>query len=153
MDAKVIQKYKKKSYGQLHKRAKFYFNKFIRLRDTDDNGYGKCISSDQSLKYGNENCQAGHLYSAGKYRTLEFNEDNVNLQGMSDNYYNHGNETAYIFNLIRKIGHERVQELRKLSLISKRIPFKEDRFLMIEIIEKYKIKVKQLSKSKMFKVS
>ena len=151
IEANTIKKYSKKSYSQLHERAKFWFHKFIRLRDTDDYGYGNCISSGQRLKYGNENCQAGHLYSAGKYRTLEFNEDNVNLQGKSDNYYNHGNETAYIFNLIRKIGFERVQELRKLSLISKRTPFKEDRFLMIEIIEKYKIKVKHLSKTKMFK--
>ena len=152
MDSNTIKKYSKKTYSQLHRTAKDWFHKFIRLRDTDDYGWGRCISSGQPLKYGNENCQAGHLYSAGKYKILEFNEDNVNLQSKSDNYFNHGNETAYIFNLIRKIGHERVQVLRKLSLISKRIPFKEDRFLMIEIIEKYKIKVKQLSKSKMFKI-
>ena len=39
MEAKVIQKYKKKSYSQLHKIAKTWFHKFIRLRDTDDLGY------------------------------------------------------------------------------------------------------------------
>ena len=152
MDAKIIRKYEKKSYSQLHKVAKTWFHKFIRLRDTDDLGYGRCISSGQTLKYGTENCQAGHLFSAGKYKILEFNENNVNLQGRSDNYFNHGNEAQYTINLIRKIGHKRVRDLHQLAGISNRTPFKEDRFLMIEIIEKYKIKVKELAKTKMFKV-
>ena len=147
MEVCTINKYKKRTYSQLHKRAKFYFNKFIRLRDTDDNGYGTCISSGQSLRYGTENAQAGH-YIAGTCRVLEFNEDNVNLQGKSDNYFKSGNQTAYRINLVKKIGAEKVADLEDMFLISKRNVSKNDRFLMIEIIEKYKVKVKQLSKNK-----
>jgi hypothetical protein len=151
MEAKIIRKYNKKRYSQLHERAKFYFKKFIRLRDTDDLGYGRCISSGQPLKYGTEDCQAGHYFSAGDYKILEFNEDNVNLQGKSDNYYKSGAGPIYRINLVKKIGVERVEELEKIVLISKRDPFKEDRFLMIEIIEKYKVKVKKLAKTNMVK--
>ena len=151
MDSKIIRKYEKKSYSQLHKVAKTWFNKFIRLRDTDELGYGTCISSGQRLKYGTEECQAGHWFPGGHYKALEFNADNVNLQGKSDNYYKSGAGPMYRINLINKIGHERVEELERIALISKRTPFKEDRFLMIEIIEKYKIKVKELVKTKLFK--
>ena len=151
IEANTIKKYSKKSYSQLHARAKFWFHKFIRLRDTDDLGYGLCISSGQSLKYGTEECQAGHWFPAGHYKLLEFNEDNVNLQGLSDNYYKSGAGPMYRINLVKKIGSERVEELERIALISKRTTFKEDRVLMIEIIETYKLKVKELSKSKMFK--
>jgi len=152
MESTTIKRYKGKSYSQLRERAKHYFHKFIRLRDTDDYGYGNCISSGQPLRFGTINCQAGHYKSAGKYKALEFNEDNVNLQGKSDNYFNGGNESDYRYFLVQKIGPERVSELERLALISKRTPFREDRFLMIEIIEKYKAKCKELAKTKMFEV-
>ena len=54
MEANTINKYKNKSYRKLHERAKFYFHKFIRLRDTDDQGYGVCISSGQRVRYGTD---------------------------------------------------------------------------------------------------
>ena len=70
MEAKVIKRYHKKTYSQLHRIAKDWFHKFIRLRDTDDYGYGNCISSGQPLKYGRENTQAGHWFPAGHYKWL-----------------------------------------------------------------------------------
>ena len=152
MQATTIKRYKGKSYSQLHERAKYYFKRFIRLRDTDDYGYGLCISSGQRLKFGTDTCQAGHWFPAGHYRLLEFHEHNVNLQGKSDNYYKSGAGPMYRINLVQKIGSENVEELERLALISKRTPFREDRFLMIDIIEKYKVKCKQLEKTKMFEI-
>jgi hypothetical protein len=151
MDANIINKYSNKSYSALHRTAKRWFHKFIKLRDTDDNGYGNCIATGQKLMYGTEMAQAGHYFAAGKYKSLEFNEDNVHLQSKQDNYYGH-DFAAYSVNLIEKIGFDRFEKLNQLSLISKREAFKEDRFLMIDIIEKYKAKVKELAKEKMFKV-
>ena len=84
------------------------------------------------------NAQAGHFYSAGKYPKLRFNEDNVHLQGKSDNYFNGANLLEYRKNLIYKIGIERVEELERLADQSKIQSFKWDRFTLIEIIEKYK---------------
>ena len=151
MKASTINKYKARSYKQLHGRAKFYFNKFIRLRDTDDNGYGKCIATGKRLKYGTEEAQAGHYYAGGLHKILEFNEDNVNLQSLQDNFFGH-DFASYSCNLIDKIGMDRVRKLDTISKQGKRGIYKEDRYLMIEIIETYKAKVKVLAKTKMFKV-
>lgn len=152
MKANTLKKYSKKSTPQLRKLAKFHFNKFIRLRDTDENGYGVCISSGQRLKYGTENAQAGHYWSGGKYPALEFNEHNVNLQGKSDNYFNGGNQLEYRRNLIVKFGKEAVEELDEMAAMSKRTFYKHSRVFLIEIIETYKQKCKELAKTKNFKI-
>lgn len=138
MDSKTIQKYSIKTIPQLLKIATTHFNRFIRERDTDDNGFGRCISSGQSLKVPSRNAHAGHFYSGGKFPALKFNEDNVHLQGKSDNYFNGGNQLEYRKNLIKKIGIERVEKLDQIADISKRQSFKWDRIYLIEIIEKYK---------------
>lgn len=137
MQAKTIQKYQGKSIAFLLNRAKFYFNKFIRERDSED-GRGTCISSGQPLQVPSDNAHAGHYYSAGKYPSLRFNEDNVHLQGKSDNYFSGGNLLEYRFNLIKKIGIERVEQLDFLTRQSKRGVYKWDRFFLIDVIEKYK---------------
>ena len=151
MKAETINKYSKRTYSKLHRTAKDWCHKYIKLRDTDEYGNGNCIVTGKPLKYGTEQAQAGHYYAAGKYKALEFNEDNIHLQSKQDNYYGHDFAT-YSRNLIDKIGMERMKKLDQISRQSKRGIFKEDRFLMIEIIEKYKTKVKQLAKTKMFEV-
>lgn len=138
MTAKTIQKYQKKTIAQLLKMATTHFNKFIRLRDSDENGFGRCISSGQSLRVPSMNAHAGHYYNKANWPSLRFNEDNVHLQGKSDNYFNGANLLEYRKNLIYKIGIERVEELERLADQSKRQTFKWDRFTLIEIIEKYK---------------
>lgn len=150
MEVKIIQKYKDKSVAQLKKIAETHFNKFIRYRDTDSNGFGRCISSGQNLRVPSQSAQAGHFYSGGKYPELKFHEDNVHLQGKSDNYFNGGNENEYRRNLIKKIGQERVDNLDLISAQSKRQSYKWDRFYLIEVIETYKQKVKELEKTKNF---
>ena len=137
MDSKTIQKYSKKSIPQLVKTATTHFNKFIRLRDSED-GYGVCISSGQHLVVPSSNAQAGHFYSGGKYPSLKFNAFNVHLQGKSDNYFNGGNLLEYRKNLIKKIGLGEVEKLDYIAEQSKKQSFKWDRFYLIEIIEKYK---------------
>ena len=137
MEAKIINKYSKKSIPALIKTATTHFNKFIRNRDAED-GRGRCISSKQWLKIPSSNAQAGHFYSGGKYPALKFNEDNVHLQGKSDNYFNGGNLLEYRKNLIIKIGLARVEKLDYIAEQSKKQSFKWDRFYLIEIIEKYK---------------
>ena len=151
MEANTIQKYTKKSYSQLHKTAKKWFNQFIRLRDTDEYGYGVCIATGKRLRYGTEEAQAGHFYSGGLHKSLEFNEDNVNLQSKQDNYFGH-DFASYSCNLIAKIGMDKMKKLDRLAKQGKRGINKQDRFLMIDIIETYKKKVKELSKGKMFGV-
>lgn len=138
MDVKTIKKYNGKSITWLKTKATNEFNRFIRERDTDDTGFGRCISSRQPLQIPSSNAHAGHFYSGGKYPELKFNEDNVHLQGKSDNYFNGGNLLEYRKNLINKIGIERVEKLDIITSASKRTSYKWDRFFLIDIIEKYK---------------
>ncbi|GAA4272034.1 recombination protein NinG [Aquimarina gracilis] len=145
MDVKTIQKYRDKSVAQLREIATTHFNKFIRYRDTDSNGFGRCISSGQPLRVPSKKAQAGHFYSGGKFPELKFNEDNVHLQGLSDNYYNGANLLQYRKNLIKKIGIERVEELDRIADMSKSNRFKWDRIHLIEVIEKYKGKWKEVA--------
>lgn len=148
MDVKLIKKYSKYSVSQLLDKATKVFNEFIRLRDSKPIGDGKrwgyCISSGRRLIVPHKNSHAGHFYSGGKFPLLRFDEDNVHLQGKSDNYFNSGNENDYRRNLIKKIGRDRVERLDKIAAWDKRTSTKWDRFHLIEIIEKYKIKVKQI---------
>lgn len=148
MNSTTIQKYKDRNLSWLKEKAREYFNRFIRYRDTDDYGNGRCISSGIPMKVPHENSHAGHYFSAGSCPRLRYDERNVHLQSKSENYFNHGHGTAYRIYLVQKIGEDEVKELEQISLNKK--PFKWDRFELIEIIETYKAKSKELKKQKMF---
>ena len=152
MESKTIQKYQNRNKHWLEKKAVEYFNKYIRLRDCDDNGFACCISCGKPMKYGSK-YHAGHFYSAGKYPSIKFNEDNVHAQCLQCNYYGHSEGNLYRINLEKKIGLERLKTLDTLAGVYKQT-HKSDtsRFYFIEIIEKYKQKCKELAKEKMFKV-
>lgn len=151
MNSEKIKKYINKSLPALHKLAKKYFNLYIRLRDVDDNGIGYCIATGQLLRFGSEQCQAGHYFAAGKYKSLEFNEDNVHLQSKQDNYFGH-DFAAYAANLVRKIGQERFDKLNFLADYEKQHGYKQDKFTLIDVIETYKEKSKELAKVKGIKL-
>ena len=119
----------KKTLSQLKAIAVTHFHKFIRNRDKDK----PCISCG---KY--TTLQAGHYYSAGKHPIIRFNEDNVNGQCLSCNYYKSGDLINYGHNLIDKIGTTRFERLKFQIDLCKQIPFKWDKYYLLEIIEKYK---------------
>ena len=141
MNAEIIQKYKDKTIKELLKTAERHFNEYIRFRDSE-NGWGFCISSGRPIKVPAVNSQAGHFYSAGKFPALRFNENNVHLQGKSDNYFNSGNLAEYRKNLVKKIGKKAVDDLDFIASATKRNTHKWDRFYLIEVIETYKQKKK-----------
>jgi hypothetical protein len=124
----MIKKKKELTTAKLKTKAIKIFNAWIRNRDKNQ----PCISC------GNfRTLQAGHFYSAGGFNHLRFNEDNVNGQCLQCNYYLSGNLNKYRINLINKIGVERVEKLDLKAEI--RTPTKNNRFLFLEIIEKYKL--------------
>lgn len=126
LEVKSIQAYKDKPTAWLKKKAQDVFNAWIRKRDD-----GKpCISCG---KY--TTLQAGHFYSAGHHNNLRFHENNCAGQCVRCNYHLHGNLTSYREGLIKRIGLEAVEELDLLSGVEST---KNDRFLFIDIIERYK---------------
>lgn len=127
MNADTIQKYSKRSTKSLKAKAIKVFHAWIRRRDAGR----PCIACGRFVIL-----QAGHFKSAGRANHLRFNEDNVHGQCLHCNYYEQQSDTLYRKNLIEKIGIERVEKLDRLAEI--KTPQHDDRFLLIEIIEKYK---------------
>ena len=97
------------------------------------NSLSKCISCDSY-----NTSDASHLYSAGHYPVLRYNENNVHLSCKKCNTFLSGNLNEYRKNLIKKIGIEDVEKLDQVVAQVKRTGYKHDRFALIEIILKYK---------------
>ena len=147
MNQTDIKRYHKKTIPQLKKIAIRHFNHFVRLRDANEQGYARCISSGRLISYGTSHYQAGHFIPA-TCETLRFSEDNVNVQSLSDNYYKHANQAEYRPNLVKKIGEERVSKLEQMQAYYKAHGHRWDRITLIDIIVRYKEKVKILQKEK-----
>ena len=139
LTAKQINKYKDKSVSKLVQIAQTHFNAYIRKRDADL-GRFLCISCHKWKPL--SELQAGHYFPAGHYTALRFDEDNVNGQCRSDNYFKHGNQVGYRRGLINKIGLERVEMLEARANRSR--SYKWSRLELISIIEQYKQKIKEL---------
>jgi hypothetical protein len=128
MQSNDISKYQKFTTAQLKGKAIRKFNAWIRKRDKEQ----ACINCSQL-----RTLQAGHFFSAYQHENMRFNEDNVNGECLPCNYYNSQSHAhGYAINLQKKIGKERFDKLTLLSKI--RTSVKNDRFLFIDIIEKYK---------------
>lgn len=133
------------------KRAVYWFNKFICLRDLNksENGeiYGICISSgrkwvanlysDKSISNGREWC-ASHYWNADKYGSVRFDERNVNGQFQSLNKYASGDKTNYETGLRKKITDQEFEQLKR-----DRHKLKQNIFEYDKIAKEYRQKAKQ----------
>jgi len=136
------QKEKHKEYREKTKTNSDYikitqqvFNKYIRLRDQNQN----CISCDNPLtgKY-----DAGHYFSCGAYPNLRFHENNVFGQCVACNQHKHGNIHEYRIRLAERIGAASMEELKQLRNHPRKYTTEE----LKELIQHYKQKIKELSK-------
>ncbi len=139
------------SIPKLKNKLRDVFNKYIRLRDVDENGYGTCISCGNPLRYKTPNAQAGHYYPA-PIEILRFNEMNVNLQCKGCNHFKSGNLIEYRKGLIRKYDGDAVQALDVLADYYKAHGHRWDRFTLETKIKEYQEKILKIAKSKMFKI-
>ena len=131
--AKDIEKYKDKSLPALVKLADKYFNRFIRLRDAEKG----CVSCDTGKVE-----HASHLYSAGNYKALRYNENNVNGSCEKCNTHLRGNLLEYRTRLVIRIGEAEVDKLEYLAAQNKRNGFPVERLSIIETIITYRNKLK-----------
>lgn len=91
----------------------------VRLRDTDANGFGKCIATGKPIWYYKDlngkvrsNCDAGHYVSRG-VKSIMFDLNNVHAQFRKHNRDQGEQKQGYRENLIKKIGLPEVQRLEK----------------------------------------
>lgn len=91
-----------------------WFSLFIRLRDSDANGYCKCISCGRIHHY--KEMQAGHYISRRAiYLAVKYHEKNVNAQCVYCNMHLKGNGPGYAAGLVRKHGPDVLDELNMLK--------------------------------------
>ena len=132
---------KTKSLPQLEKQLDTIFSRFIRLRDSDDNGWVRCISCGTPHNVTDIDC--GHFIKRGKLST-RFHEKNCNGQCRGCNRYKNGNEAMYSYHLNQKWGAGTSDLLVMLSSQ----PAKYSRFDYEIMIKEYKAKVKKLKEEK-----
>jgi len=117
------------------------FSEFIRLRDSDENGYCKCISCGRLFYYKELDC--GHFVNR-KHKSTRFDEKNCNAQCKSCNSYDEGNSVGYAKGLIEKHG----QDVLDLLIAKKNTTTKISQFDIDTLGAMYREKVKELKKSK-----
>lgn len=118
-----------------------WFSIYIRLRDSDANGYGRCISCGKLVHYKDADC--GHFINR-QHMNTRFDERNCNLQCRSCNRFDEGNNVGYMQGLVKKYGQCVVQELT----LKKHLYRRYSNFEYEELIKYYKQKVKELEKEK-----
>lgn len=84
------------------------FSEYVRLRDSDSTGYGRCISCGKVVFW--KDADAGH-YVNRKHMSLRYDESNVNLQCRSCNRFDEGNMIGYNHGLIEKYGDKVISYL------------------------------------------
>lgn len=92
---------KRESISYLTKELDRVFSLFIRLRDSNSEGLGKCITCDKVGHYKEMHC--GHFRSR-KYLSTRWNPFNCNLQCPTCNLYNNGEEFIHGLAIDKKFG-------------------------------------------------
>ena len=140
--SKLVNMFKKKTNtNSLIEKLDDIFSKYIRLRDSDNNGRCKCISCNLVMEW--KFMHNGH-YINRVHKSTRFDERNCNAQCVECNMYSDGNLENYKRGLIRKYGVKVVSELEdKKNIISDN---KSSDYIFM--IDYYKEKVKQLLKEK-----
>ena len=117
------------------------FSLFIRLRDSDADGFGNCITCKKKAYY--KESHAGHFISR-RHKATKFDEKNVHLQCVACNTYNAGRQYEYSIELDRRYGKGTAEELLQKSNSLKKFTKGE----IDELTKEYKEKVKQLKSKK-----
>ena len=115
------------------------FSEYIRLRDTDEGGCGKCISCGKIIHY--KEGDAGH-YVNRKHLSLRYDEKNVNIQCRACNRFDEGNMIGYNHGLVEKYGDGVINYLnvKRFNIC------KMGKVEYEELIKYYQGKVKELKK-------
>lgn len=99
---------KKKSVAQLKKIADAEWSKYIRLRDSDQYGYGNCITC--GVKKFWKEAQCGHFISR-KISLLRYDELNTSLQCVGCNMFKSGEQYLFAKAIDDKYGAGVAEEL------------------------------------------
>jgi hypothetical protein len=132
---KAVLKEKLKTLGQYEADAKKSFQKYIRMRDESQS----CISCGVQ---NTELWDGGHFKKAEIYSGVIFNENNCHKQCRKCNRFLGGNELNYRDGLIKRYGHDYVNELEMMANETRNYKFTKDELIAKKL--KYDILIKEL---------
>lgn len=128
-------KEKLKTLSQYKAEAKKSFQKFIRLRDSEQ----PCISCNT---YSSDIWDGGHYKKAELYSGVVFDERNTSKQCRYCNRFLGGNESNYRAGLVKRFGEEYVLELESYANETKNKKYTKQE--LIDIKKLYDSKIKSL---------
>lgn len=129
---------KKKTDSQLKKMLDKVFSEYVRISNSDKNGYCICVTCGKKDHY--KSMQNGH-YISRQHLAVRYDETNCHVQCVGCNIFRGGNYTAYALYMLDNYGEEKLQWLEQQKhIITKYYPYEER-------IEYYKSKVKELLKN------
>ena len=117
------------------------FSKYIRLRDSDENGYVRCYCCGKVLHW--KESQNMHFIPR-QHLSLRFSEVNCHAGCIKCNYYNNGNIEEYSIHLKKDFGEDIVEKLTIAKHQSKKISKAEYEFM----INHYELEIEKLLKIK-----
>lgn len=138
----TIKKKKAKTRSQLVKELDAVFSQYIRLSESDINGYGDCVTCGERKFW--KDAQACHFYSRRYYPT-RWHEDNIKFGCYRCNVLLKGNYIEYTKYMLDSYSREFIDELETLAKSGKKISTLEIR----EMITYYTAEVDRLKKEKM----
>ncbi len=111
-------KAKPRSLSDIEKDTWSLFSLAVRLRDADQDGYCKCITSGARLFYYKNGIEAGHFVPSTRFST-KFNWKNVNAQSHTDNCFLMGNIPVYEVAIDVKWGKGTAEGLKSIRTTRK----------------------------------
>lgn len=142
LKAKTKPKKKLPTIAALKKDARYWFQRWIRLRDL---GNTCCYGSNTKLQ-DIRTYDACHYLKFELYPEAGFDEDNVHGGTKGENIRD--NTIAYRRELIRRKGEDWVNKLEEKYCVNRNTQFKWDRQYLEEIIIKYKTLCKEIESNK-----
>ena len=120
------------------------FSQYIRLRDTDEYGYGRCITCSNGFHYDEFEC--GHFRSR-RNLTTRWLEENANAQCFECNRKD--DLAAYMIAMLNLHGMDVASDIIEKSKVDYK--FTKDDYE--NMYKHYRAKVKELLKDKMFMIN
>ncbi len=129
---------------------------YIRLLETDENGYGHCCSCGKSLRW--DESQGGHFHPKGRnYPASSFEEENIHLQCAECNCGQGGNSSGYLKYMNREYGGWNETTLEFENPVVDRINSLIHTYLDTEEVRErvriYKKKCKDIAETKNFPIN
>jgi len=123
-----------------------YIQLYVRLLETDKDGFGVCCSCGQTFSF--SQLQGGHFQPKGRnYNAAAFDTRNIHVQCSLCNLYRGGNPAGYAAYMLTSYSQAVIDEIKCLSY--KYLDCNQ----IDDIAREYKQKCVELAKSKSFKVN